>query len=76
MMRAEILLRMRQHNIDCVQRYVDMEEISQIESLFFCNALSPMKAVKQFNQTLLDVQPCVELFKTLQLNQMYDYVQP
>ena len=73
-MRAFILNRMQQLNISCVQRYVDFDEIDQIESLFFCNALSPMKAVHQFNDTFLDVQPCVELFNLLQLNQLHDYV--
>lgn len=72
-MRAEILSRMHDQGIACEQRYIDIDQISQIQSLFFCNALSPMKVVQQFNQRTLDVQPCVELFKTLQLNQMQDY---
>lgn len=72
-MRAEILSRMHDQGIACTQRHIDMDQISHIQSLFFCNALSPMKAVQQFNQRTLDVQPCVELFKTLQLNQMQDY---
>ena len=73
-MRAHILCKMKAHDIECEQRYVEMDEIEKIESLFFCNALHPMKAVHQFNQTFLDVQPCSELFKSLQLNQMRDYV--
>lgn len=72
-MRAEILSRMHDQGIACTQRHIDMDQIPHIQSLFFCNALSPMKAVQQFNQRTLDVQPCVELFKTLQLNQMQDY---
>ncbi|MGE8561007.1 MAG: aminodeoxychorismate lyase [Acinetobacter sp.] len=69
-MRAEILARMQQHGIHCEQRFVDMEEISKFESLFFCNALSPMKVVTEFNQHTLNVQPCIELFNILQLNQI------
>lgn len=70
-MRAEILARMQQHGISCRQRYVDMEEIAQFQSLFFCNALSPMKIVIQLDARLLDVQACIELFNRLQLNQMH-----
>ena len=70
-MRAEILARMQQHGISCRQRYVDMEEIAQFQSLFFCNALSPMKIVTQLDARLLDVQACIELFNRLQLNQMH-----
>lgn len=69
-MRAEILTRMQQAHLSCEIRYIDFDEISQIQSLFFCNALSPMKMVHQFNDTLLDVQPCVELFHSLHLNQI------
>lgn len=72
-MRSEILSRMHASGLQCEQRYIDMDQISKIQSLFFCNALSPMKAVQHFNQRTLEVEPCVELFKTLQLNQMYDY---
>ena len=74
-MRAEILARMQTHGIVCEQRYIPMDEISNIQSLFFCNALSPMKAVEVFEQRPLDLQPCFDLFKLLQLNQMHDYVQ-
>lgn len=72
-MRAEILSRMQKQQIVCEQRYVDMGEISTFQSLFFCNALNPMKAVTDLNALPLDVQPCFELFQTLQLNQMSEY---
>ena len=72
-MRAEILQRMQQQQIPCEQRYIDMEEIPKFQSLFFCNALSPMKAVTDLNASPLDVQPCFELFQTLQLNQISQY---
>lgn len=74
-MRAEILARMHAHGVVYEQRYVDMDEISNIQSLFFCNALSPMKAVDCFDQRSLDIRACIDLFKALQLNQMHDYVQ-
>lgn len=72
-MRAEILQRMQQQQIPCEQRYIDMEEIPKFQSLFFCNALSPMKAVMDLTALPLDVQPCFELFQTLQLNQISEY---
>ena len=73
-MRAEILSRMQQQNLHCEQRDVHVSEIAQIQSLFFCNALTPMKIVSHLGQQVLDVQPCVELFKQLQLNQIHSYV--
>ncbi|WP_110975706.1 aminodeoxychorismate lyase [Acinetobacter sp. WCHAc060042] len=69
-MRAEILARMQQQGIACELRMVDMEEISRFQSVFFCNALSPMKIAKSLNRQHLDVQPCIDLFYHLQLNQM------
>ena len=78
-MRAEILQRMQQQQIPCEQRQVDVDEIANMQSLFFCNALNPMKAVATFDldafeQRTLDLQPCVELFETLKLNQFNPYV--
>ncbi|OTG81784.1 aminodeoxychorismate lyase [Acinetobacter sp. ANC 4648] len=72
-MRAEILNRMQQQQIPCVLRFVGRDEIPEIQSLFFCNALNPMKVVQNFQTRLLEVQPCVELFDTLQLNQFNHY---
>lgn len=70
-MRAEILARMQQQGVACELRMVDMEEISRFQSVFFCNALSPMKIAKSLNRQHLDVQPCIDLFYRLQLNQMH-----
>lgn len=72
-MRAEILQRMQQHQLNYQLRHVDVAEIAQIESLFFCNALAPMKIVQKLQQRELAVQPCVELFNTLKLNQLDSY---
>ncbi|WP_216935390.1 MULTISPECIES: aminodeoxychorismate lyase [unclassified Acinetobacter] len=69
-MRAEILQRMQDQGVACQQRYIDMDEILHIQSLFFCNALSPMKIVTQFEQRALDANACIELFNRLRLNQM------
>lgn len=69
-MRAEILQRMQDQGIVYEQRYIGMDEISHIRSLFFCNALSPMKIVTQFEQRALDGNACIELFNRLRLNQM------
>ena len=69
-MRAEILQRMQDQGIVYEQRYIGMDEISHIRSLFFCNALNPMKIVTQFEQRALDGDACIELFNRLRLNQM------
>ena len=60
-MRAEILQRMQDQGIICQQRDVEMDEIPHIDSLFFCNALSPMKIATQFEQRALNVDACIEL---------------
>lgn len=73
-MRAAILMRMQQSGVQCVQRSIDMSEIANIQSLFFCNTLHPMKIVSHLNATPLDVQACTELFHILQLNQIHKYV--
>ena len=69
-MRAEILRRMQQQGIPCEQRLVNSEEIVDIQSLFFCNALQPMKIATVLDQQTLMVEPCIELFNTLELNQI------
>jgi 4-amino-4-deoxychorismate lyase len=43
----------------------------QIFKHCFCNALSPMKAVTHLDGKPLDAQICVDLFHTLQLNQIH-----
>ena len=73
-MRAEILSRMHQQGIRCEQGYIDMEEIRNFQSVFFCNALSPMKIVETLNQQPLNTQSCVELFQTLNLSQFNSHV--
>lgn len=70
-MRAEILQRMQQFDIACEQRQIDQEEIQNIQSLFFCNALNPMKIVTQLDTQSLDTQACIELFHHLKLNQIH-----
>lgn len=72
-MRAEILRRMQYCQIECISRSIELNELAQIQSLFFCNALSPMKLVTQLEQRLLDPEPCIELFNRLRLNQMSTY---
>lgn len=69
-MRAEILERMLQQGIMCEQRSLELNEIASIQSLFFCNALSPMKIVTQFEQKKLDTEVCIELFHRLHLHQI------
>ncbi|EOR06180.1 aminodeoxychorismate lyase [Acinetobacter genomosp. 15BJ] len=69
-MRARILSRMQQYQIKCEQRCIDMNEVGHIQSLFFCNALHPMKAVVRFNDRALEQQPYLDLFETLKLSQI------
>ncbi len=69
-MRAKILSRMQQYQVDCEQRCIDINEIGRIQSLFFCNALHPMKAVVRLNARTLELQPCLDLFETLKLSQI------
>ncbi|ENX48171.1 MULTISPECIES: aminodeoxychorismate lyase [Acinetobacter] len=70
-MRAEILSRMEKLNVPVAHGFIDMDEIANIQALFFCNALSPMKAVTHLDGKPLDAQICVDLFHTLQLNQIH-----
>ena len=69
-MRAEILARMQQQGIACEVRSVHQDELQQLQSLFFCNALSAMKMVTQFADHALDVASCQTLFAQLQLNRI------
>jgi 4-amino-4-deoxychorismate lyase len=69
-MRAEILRRMNIFNIQCEQRMVHLNELKQIQSVFYCNALHPMKIASCLNDQQLDVQSCMDLFHTLQLSQI------
>lgn len=69
-MRAEILSRMKKQGVACTQRHIDMDEISNFQSVFFCNALHPMKIASSLDGKPLDVQACTELFQSLQLNQI------
>lgn len=69
-MRAEILARMQKQNIPCEIRDVTCHELDHTQSLFFCNALSAMKIVKQLGHNQLDVQACYTLFNLLQLNKI------
>ena len=69
-MRAEILARMQQHAIACEVRSIHQSELNQLQSLFFCNALSAMKMVRHFAQHSLDTKACETLFAQLQLNQI------
>ena len=71
-MRANILARMQQHQIVCEQRSIEIDEIERIESLFFCNALHPMKAVVRFNDRAFAQQPYLDLFATLNLGSVED----
>lgn len=74
-MRAEILARMQQFGIACEVRKIDFDECANIQSLFFCNALSPMKIASSLGQQNLDTQTCIDLFYLLQLQQTHSYVQ-
>ena len=49
-MRAEILARMQHHGIACEVRVIELDEVSEIQSLFFCNALNPMRVVTHLGE--------------------------
>lgn len=70
-MRAEILARMQHHGIACEVRIIELDEVPQIQSLFFCNALYPMRVVTQIGEQTLDSQACLNLFHNLNLNQIH-----
>ncbi|XZY04376.1 aminodeoxychorismate lyase [Acinetobacter baumannii] len=70
-MRAEILARMQHCGIACEVRIIELDEVPQIQSLFFCNALHPMRVVTQISEQILESQACLNLFHTLNLNQIH-----
>ena len=69
-MRAEILSRMQAQGIDCQLRSVGLEEITDFQSMFFCNALHPMKIASSLQGAPLNIEACITLFNTLQLDQI------
>jgi 4-amino-4-deoxychorismate lyase len=69
-MRAEILARMQHYGVVCEVRTVAQNELQQLQSLFFCNALSAMKIVAQFADSPLDTTAALDLFAQLQLNRI------
>ncbi|MDX8155880.1 aminodeoxychorismate lyase [Acinetobacter pittii] len=70
-MRAEILARMQHHGIACEVRVIELDEVSEIQSLFFCNALNPMRVVTHLGEKTLETQACIDLFHILNLNQIH-----
>ena len=70
-MRAEILARMQHYGIACEVRIIELDEVPQIQSLFFCNALNPMRVVTHLGEKTLDTQACIDLFHILNLNQIH-----
>ncbi|AOA57688.1 aminodeoxychorismate lyase [Acinetobacter larvae] len=69
-MQDEILARMQQQQIACRREYVKIEDLQQLQSLFFCNALSAMKIVTHFQQQTLETAACLQLFQDLKLDQL------
>lgn len=69
-MRAEILSRMQQSDIACNKENITIAQLSEIDALFFCNALHPMQIVKHLNGRVLNPEPAQQLFKQLRLNQI------
>ncbi len=73
-MRREILQRMQQMGISCQVRPVKQQELADVNSLFFCNALNVMNIATHLADRLLDSLPCIELFHHLHLDQLSEYV--
>ncbi len=69
-MRAEILTRMQQQGIAHQIRAIHSQELTQMQALFFCNALMPMQAVSHFNGQALHGTASAELFQQLNLAQI------
>lgn len=69
-MRAEILERMNHYGITFQKRVIDLNELPHIQSVFYCNALHPMKIASCLDDRRLDTQACIDLFNHLQLNQI------
>ncbi len=47
-----------------------MDEITHFQSVFFLQCFKSMKIASTLNGVELDVQACIELFRTLQLSQI------
>lgn len=69
-MRAEILARMQQAGIACEVGSIEQTQLTEIQSLFFCNALSAMKVATHLTERRLDTSACHALFYDLKLNQI------
>ncbi|MCF8998265.1 aminodeoxychorismate lyase [Acinetobacter nectaris] len=69
-MRAEILDRMKKSHIICQEREVYIDEVINIQAMFFCNALHPMQAAQKIDNHVLDDQITKQLFDLLKLDQM------
>ncbi|MBF7684596.1 aminodeoxychorismate lyase [Acinetobacter sp. B10A] len=66
-MREEILVRMRSVDIDVCETDIYKPMLSQVDALFFCNALHPMQAVHTFSGRRLDCSMTQALFNLLRL---------
>lgn len=69
-MRAEILQRFEHYGVLVKIAAMHKETFQGIESAFFCNALNTMQAVRMLNSRPLSLEPCIQLFKQLQLDQI------
>ncbi|MEB3766610.1 aminodeoxychorismate lyase [Acinetobacter sp. MD2] len=69
-MRAEILARMQQLEIACFEENLTIMQLTQIDALFFCNALHPMQIATHLNGRALQLEPAQALFQQLKLNQI------
>ncbi|MFW2094567.1 aminotransferase class IV, partial [Acinetobacter geminorum] len=69
-MRAEILARMQHLGIACEVRVIELDEVSEIKSLFFCNALNPMRVFTHLCEKMIYTQACIDFFHILNLNQI------
>lgn len=70
-MRAELLARMKSQGVVCQVRDVFSADCTNIQGLFFCNALHAMQIATRLNDQELDQSHCVELFHQLHLSQLH-----
>lgn len=70
LMRTEILDRAQQAGIDILERQIHLDELDQVQALFFCNTLHPMTIASRMHSRSLSTEACLTLFHTLKLNQI------
>ncbi|WP_269915294.1 aminodeoxychorismate lyase [Acinetobacter sp. HY1485] len=67
-MRKEIMTRMENLGLECIEKDLTYVDLQQAEAAFFCNALYPVQAVSQIDHLLLNCDITQQLFNALTLD--------